>query len=226
MPCRQISRFWISLCLVVFVLYLPLVQAQDYPGAAYFSYECLADSVTFYYQGSSVIHVSEGRTSQALTSAMTTQRNQLIAATSHIGLWALTSNELQIHLHNNTDGTKLVFPAYICGFDPQSRQNPTITSSQALAFAQSDGNGQAVAVAIVLPTGVVIAYAEVTGPGTALAIAQSTSTDNDNTVYVVQSGDTLYSIAQRNNTTVGVLVALNDIENPDQIFAGQRLVLP
>jgi LysM repeat protein len=44
--------------------------------------------------------------------------------------------------------------------------------------------------------------------------------------YVVQVGDTLFRIAISNNTTVAILVSLNNIANPNLIFVGQRLVLP
>jgi LysM repeat protein len=44
--------------------------------------------------------------------------------------------------------------------------------------------------------------------------------------YVVQAGDTLYAIAQRFNTSVVALAALNDIAPPYAIKVGQTLVLP
>lgn len=44
--------------------------------------------------------------------------------------------------------------------------------------------------------------------------------------YVVQRGDNLSSIARRFNTTVGALVQLNGIANPNRIVAGQTLNLP
>lgn len=43
--------------------------------------------------------------------------------------------------------------------------------------------------------------------------------------YVVQPGDTLYSIAQANGTTVDALIRLNDIRTPNLIFPGQTLRL-
>ena len=46
------------------------------------------------------------------------------------------------------------------------------------------------------------------------------------TVYVVQLDDTLSAIALRYDTTVQALVQANDIENPDLINPGQRLVIP
>lgn len=44
--------------------------------------------------------------------------------------------------------------------------------------------------------------------------------------YVVRTGDTLSLIAARESTTVGELVALNHLGNPDHIVPGERLVLP
>ena len=41
--------------------------------------------------------------------------------------------------------------------------------------------------------------------------------------YIVRSGDTLSSIAQRFNTSVSVLAQLNDISNPNLIYPGQVL---
>ena len=45
-------------------------------------------------------------------------------------------------------------------------------------------------------------------------------------IYIVQPGDTLYSIAQRFNTTGEILCKLNNITNPDLIQVGQVLILP
>jgi peptidoglycan/xylan/chitin deacetylase (PgdA/CDA1 family) len=47
-----------------------------------------------------------------------------------------------------------------------------------------------------------------------------------NFVYIVQPGDTLFSIAQAHGTTVEVLVALNNLPDPDAIAAGQPLAIP
>ena len=44
--------------------------------------------------------------------------------------------------------------------------------------------------------------------------------------YIVQAGDTLYSIAQRFGTTVEILCKLNNITNPDLIQVGQVIILP
>jgi LysM repeat protein len=44
--------------------------------------------------------------------------------------------------------------------------------------------------------------------------------------YVVRTGDTLFRIAVANNTTVDILLSLNNITNANQIFVGQTLILP
>ena len=41
--------------------------------------------------------------------------------------------------------------------------------------------------------------------------------------YTVKSGDTLSAIAKRYNTTVNKLASLNNIENPNLIFVGQKI---
>ncbi|MBL8145931.1 MAG: LysM peptidoglycan-binding domain-containing protein [Anaerolineae bacterium] len=46
------------------------------------------------------------------------------------------------------------------------------------------------------------------------------------TTYVVQWGDTMYSIAVRFNTTVQAIAQANNISNPNLIFAGQTLIIP
>ncbi|WP_096155560.1 MULTISPECIES: LysM peptidoglycan-binding domain-containing protein [Bacillus] len=46
-------------------------------------------------------------------------------------------------------------------------------------------------------------------------------------VYVIQPGDTLYSLATRFNTTLQLLMAYNaEIENPNLIYPGQIIQLP
>lgn len=43
------------------------------------------------------------------------------------------------------------------------------------------------------------------------------------TFYTVKSGDTLYALASKFNTTVEKIVELNNIKNPNYIYIGQRL---
>ena len=48
---------------------------------------------------------------------------------------------------------------------------------------------------------------------------------NNTKTYIVKKGDTLSGIAKRYNTTVNALVKANNIENPDLIFPGQKLII-
>ena len=48
---------------------------------------------------------------------------------------------------------------------------------------------------------------------------------NNNTTYVIKYGDTLTSIANKYNTTITSLVRLNNIQNPDLIYAGERIIV-
>ena len=55
---------------------------------------------------------------------------------------------------------------------------------------------------------------------------QAEATDVATSVYIVQPGDTLFSIARRFGTTVDVLVQLNHLSNPNLITPGQELLVP
>ena len=44
-------------------------------------------------------------------------------------------------------------------------------------------------------------------------------------IYVVQKGDTLWLIAKKYNTTVDELIQLNELENPDRIYPGQKMLI-
>lgn len=59
-------------------------------------------------------------------------------------------------------------------------------------------------------------------PGESLIVSTSSSASN---TYTVKSGDTLWSIALKYNTTVSSLVELNDIKNPDLIYTNEVLLL-
>lgn len=61
--------------------------------------------------------------------------------------------------------------------------------------------------------------------GQELTIPGVAPSDQTNTTYVVQKGDTLYSIASAYNTTVDELANLNDLDN-DLLTVGQTLQIP
>ena len=44
--------------------------------------------------------------------------------------------------------------------------------------------------------------------------------------YQIQAGDTLTKIAEHFGTTQVVLMKLNQLDNPDNIFVGQKLLVP
>ncbi|MCE2531531.1 MAG: LysM peptidoglycan-binding domain-containing protein [Acidimicrobiia bacterium] len=63
-------------------------------------------------------------------------------------------------------------------------------------------------------------------PPTTPATAQPARELGSQHVYEIQSGDTLFSIAQQFGVSLDDLVALNNIENPDNIRAGDQLFIP
>ena len=44
--------------------------------------------------------------------------------------------------------------------------------------------------------------------------------------YVIQPGDNLTRIARQHDVSVEVLIALNEIQNPDRLTAGNVLLIP
>ena len=59
-------------------------------------------------------------------------------------------------------------------------------------------------------------------PAAALAAPPATG----ETVHVVQWGETLSMIASRYGVTMEAIMVINGLSNPDQIYAGQRLIIP
>ena len=62
--------------------------------------------------------------------------------------------------------------------------------------------------------------------GQVLWIPSSGSGPVNPTIYIVQWGDTLYSIARRFGTTWQALAAINGLRNPSLLYVGQRLIIP
>jgi peptidoglycan endopeptidase LytE len=54
----------------------------------------------------------------------------------------------------------------------------------------------------------------------------STETPSGPSVYVIQEGDSLSSIAKKFNTSLEVLMALNPNINPDMIRVGEQVIIP
>jgi len=70
--------------------------------------------------------------------------------------------------------------------------------------------------------------ATASGSGQKKSSATKESTPDSNPVvyYTVKPGDTLSAIAQRFRTTVNAIAAANGINNPNLIYAGQKLIIP
>lgn len=233
MRCRHILHV-VGLFLLVT---LPgLTFAQQYPGAAFFSYQCGSAGITFLLQGSLALQAGYSEIAGPLNTAVSIGQNQPIKIGNEASLWALQSDELQIHLNKDPDGTKLVINSAVCGRIVIAGGGISSGSSgQALAYVQVDGNGSAVAYAQVTASGGVTAYTQLTGIGQALAIAQSSTTGKGTTTppagsggqyHVVRAGENLFRIALRYGTTVSVLAAINNISNPKLIYIGQKIYLP
>ncbi len=61
-------------------------------------------------------------------------------------------------------------------------------------------------------------------PGQSLTIP--TNLYNIFNYYVVKKGDTIYTIAQKENTTVDIIAGVNGINPNDYIYEGQTLLVP
>ncbi len=222
-----------QLVIVIIILMIPRVTLADSPGGAFFSYQCNTGRIDFSRQGSFVLSASFNQVASALARAISSQQNQQITNNGEVSLWALRSNELQIHENKDPDLTKWIVPATICGTltsdaptPPQANTTPGFTG-QALALVILNGPGQAIAYAWVDSSGHVVAYASVVGDGQAVAIAQtSTTNQTERAHHVVQAGENLFRIALRYGTTVQVLAQINGITDPTRIYVGQVIYLP
>lgn len=61
---------------------------------------------------------------------------------------------------------------------------------------------------------------------TSVAATTTTVAAGEPRRYVVQSGESLFAIAQKFNLSAPALVELNKIKNPDRVSAGTELLLP
>ncbi len=96
---------------------------------------------------------------------------------------------------------------------------------------RSDGliiAGDTLSVPIAIPAaGTIIPNVTIPPPtATNTPIVTNTPVPPAETTYIVQAGDTLFSIAARFNTTVAAIVQRNGIVNPNLISVGQFLVIP
>jgi len=217
------------------VLLLPAVAAaQQGPGAAFFSYQCGSSSISFFMQGTPILQASFSEIVSPLSQALSTGQNQYVKSAADVALWALKSDELQIHQVKDPNLTRYVLPSTICGpLYAAPLVSAGSSSAQALAVVQINGNGQGIAYAQVGPNGQVTAFAAVSGNGIALAAAQSSTssgttapTGGTGQFHVVLRGENLFRIALHYGTTVAVLSQINNITDPTRIYVGQKIYLP
>lgn len=216
------------------VLLLPAAAAaQQGPGVAFFSYSCGSSSISFYMQGSPILQASFSEIVSPLSQALSSGQNQFIKSSADVALWALSSDELQIHQIKDPDLTKYVVPSTICGPLYSAPIVSGGTSAQALAVVQINGTGQGIAYAQVAANGQVTAFAAVSGNGSALAAAQSSTTSgtslpasSSGEFHIVLRGENLFRIALHYGTTIAVLSQINNISDPTRIYVGQKIYLP
>lgn len=214
---------------VVFLTAPTLALAQQGPGIAFFSYKCGSSSISFFMHGAPVLQVTFSEIINPLSTALATNQNQPIKSSGEVALWALHSDELQLHQIKDPDLTRFVLPSTICG----PLYSTSVISAQALAIVQVDGPGQGVAYAQVSANGQVTAFAAVNGNGNALAVAQSATssgtpatTTNQAKYHIVERGENLFRIALHYGTTVTILAQINNISDPTHIYVGQKIYLP
>jgi LysM repeat protein len=219
---------------LLLILLLPAAaRAQQGPGAAFFSYKCGSSSISFFMYGAPVLQVSFSEILSPLSAALATNQNQPIKSAGEIALWALHSDELQLHQIKDPDLTRYVLPSTICGPLNTSPIGAGSTSAQAIAIVQLNGEGHGIAVAQVNASGQVLAFAAVSGNGVALAAAQASSVSNNGAptvssgaFHIVAKGENLFRIALNYGTTVAILAQINNITDPTRIFVGQKIFLP
>ena len=239
---KQYNRIVGFLFLLVVFMFPAVMNAQSGPGAAFFSYKCGSSSISFFMQGSFVLQASFSEIINPLSTALSTGQNQPIKSGSEIALWALKSDELQIHQIKDPNLTRFVVPSTICGalysapISGGTGTTGTGSSAQALAIVQVNGPGLGIAYAQVNANGQATAFAAVSGSGSALAAAQSSTTVNgtggtvpttsSGEFHVVLRGENLFRIALHYGTTVAILSQINGITDPTRIYVGQKIYLP
>ena len=187
-------------------------------------------------QGAQVLQASFSEIVSPLSQALSTGQNQSVKSAADVALWALHSDELQIHQVKDPDLTNFVIPSTVCG--PLYSSAPIASSgasssASALAIVEIDGDGQGIAYAQVASNGQVTAFAAVNGNGSALAAAQSSTTTDTSSptgstgkYHVVLRGENLFRIALIYGTSVSVLAQINNISDPTRIYVGQKIYLP
>lgn len=104
-------------------------------------------------------------------------------------------------------------------------ENPVIQPGQVLILPECDEDDDEPAAEETEPVETateIPSVIEPAMPGTATTAAAPGQQET----YVVQRGDTLFTIAQRFGTTVAALVAANNLQDPNRLSLGQELIIP
>jgi len=87
-----------------------------YPGEKLFVFQCVTGGIAVTFNGAQVVRANFAQIAGPLLTAVSSAQNQRVTAPgTGVSLWALKSNELQVHFDSNPDCTKLVVKADICG---------------------------------------------------------------------------------------------------------------
>jgi len=216
-----------------------VASAQTCPTFCYanpfnFEFRCTGNGIAVDIDGQQVLWASNSQISGPLAQALITQQNRFITSGScGVSLWALKSNELQVHVDSMPDATKRVVSSSICGLSIPVTQPCPSSSSYCGAQPASQLVAQGIAPAST-STGAqnAVIYnqsVQYNDPVTyVLGASESAvvSGSGSGTYHIVQRGETLYRIARRYGTSMTALAAANGISNWNLIYAGQRLIIP
>ncbi len=139
--------------------------------------------------------------------AVATGENVKLGESGIVSLWALSTDELQLH---TTEPYDFIFSKYRCGDPIPSGEGVTVatTSSASTANLSSPSND--------LPSS-----------ASSLPVYRPSALKlNSDGTYTIRSGDTLNAIASKLGVNVDELADLNGIENPRFIVVGQTLTIP
>lgn len=139
--------------------------------------------------------------------AVATGENVKLGESGIVSLWALSTDELQLH---TTEPYDFIFSKYRCGDPIPSGESVTVATSTSASTANlttppNDLPSSASSLPVYRPT--------------ALRL-------NSDGTYTIRSGDTLNAIAAKLGVKANDLAELNGIENPRFIVVGQVLNIP
>jgi LysM repeat protein len=207
----MIKRSGARLIVAVLVLVLSLSAVGGIASAQsnnLFTLECIANGITVWAGSNAVFHVQLSQISVPLSAAITTGQNQPVKIGAEVSMWALKSNELQVHYNFNSDLTKLVVPANVCGAIPS-----VITAPVAPVAAP------------VYPAPYLPVWPHIVKPVYVQPVPVVVPVVGAR-YHVVQPGENLFRIALAYGLTYPQLAAANGIANPSIIYVGQKLIIP